>query len=61
MQMNQPRRLFKDDEKKIVVIGFCHRDPGGDSERADDLRQRVGMPNHEHISRAGFQLCDQRL
>ena len=47
--------------EKIVVSGFCHRDPRRDSERADDLRQRVGMSNHERISRAGFQLCDQPL
>ena len=32
----------------------------GNSERVDDLRQSVGMPNDQRISAEGFQLCDQR-
>ena len=54
MQTNQPRRPFKDDEEKIVVIGFSHRDAGGDSERVDDLRQGVGMPHDQDIALSGF-------
>ena len=58
--MNEPRRVIQDDHEKIIVLGFSDRHARADSELIDDLRQSVGMPNHEHISPERFQLCDQR-
>ena len=50
MQANEPRWLLENNEKEIVIIGLGHRDAGGDSERVDDLRQRIGMSNHQNIA-----------
>ena len=59
MQMNEPRRLFQDDKKKVVVIFFAKRDRGRNAERADDFRQRVGMPNDKDAAAPGLEFRDQ--
>ena len=58
--MNQLWRPIEKNEKKIVVIGLGHRDTSRDSKRCDDLRQGVGMPNHESVTLARPDFRDQR-
>ncbi len=60
VEPNELRFFPEHHEKKIVVIGLSDGNARGDSERVDDLRQRIGMPDHQYISLGCFQLRDQR-